>query len=326
MSRSVLIYGGGCIGAVVSFMISATIPARDLAIICRSNHEEVTRKGLTLHSTIWGKDLQISPMCFKTVEEAVERHRPEYDYVFITTKGQSKLDTNTEVVAPAISAQTAIVLMQNGIAIEAPWRERFPCNPIISAVLYLPVSQVEPSVFTHALHTEIQIGIYPSQCPEDDSRAEAACDELCAMLKRGGAAVTVEDDVQVARWKKILVNGSENPVCALTQLPDATFLQSSPLAIQRTRELMEEIAAIARAVGYPQIDQEVVEAQLSFITARPLPGVVPSMMADVKAKRPMEIEPLLGNLLMLAKESSTPSPRLQLVYALLKGLNLSYNS
>jgi 2-dehydropantoate 2-reductase len=321
--RSALVYGGGCIGAVTCYLLSRAICSSNIAVVCRSNFEHVRDKGFTIHSTIWGDALTVRPQAFTTPEQASLLHRPEYGYVFVTTKSQSKDATNTDAIAAVVSANTTIVLMQNGIAIETAWHQRFPQNPVLSVVLYLPVAQIEPSVFTHKLHTELQMGTYPTQTIPGDTHAANMCTELCAIFKQGGAAATIEQDIQVARWKKVLINGSENPICALTQLPDATFFRSSDRAIRCTKEVMGEIAAIACATGCLQIDQTVVQKQLEFLTARPLPGVVPSMMADVKATRPMEIDGILGNLLELAQETLTPTPRLEPIYSLVKGLDQS---
>jgi len=56
---------------------------------------------------------------------------------------------------------------------------------------------------------------------------------------------------------------------------------------------MVEVASIAQAVGYREIDAELIEFQLSRATARDLPGVEPSMLADALARRAMEVEAIV---------------------------------
>ena len=87
---------------------------------------------------------------------------------------------------------------------------------------------------------------------------------------------------------------------------------------------MEEVACIARAAGYSSIDSSVVERSMDFLTARKLPGVEPSTMADALASRSMEVEALVGNVLRLARKHEVDSPRIDLLYHLLNGLNESF--
>lgn len=86
---------------------------------------------------------------------------------------------------------------------------------------------------------------------------------------------------------------------------------------------MQEIALIARAGGCDAISDDVVQKQLDFLTSRPLPGVEPSMLADVKERRPMEVDAILGNLLLLAERHQVDTPRLETLYYLAVGLNRS---
>ncbi|CAH0022888.1 unnamed protein product [Clonostachys rhizophaga] len=315
---SALVYGGGCIGAVSAYLLSQKLSPERIALICRSNYKEIKENGITINSGLWGSQLNVRPAVYQSVDAAVAEQGFAYDYVFITTKAQSKEDTDTEAVASAISSTTAIVLMQNGVGIEDPWHTRFPDNPVISVVMYLPVTQTQPGVFSHALYHVFQIGTFPHNAPE---RHQSMAKNLSAILSLSGAKAAVFDDVQPCRWRKMLVNGSENPICALVQLPDVAFFQSSPGATQFTRDVMIEIASVARAAGYPAITDQVVQEQLDVMTGRPFPGVEPSMMADAMAGRQMEADAIIGNVVRIGSQYGVETPRLSTLYYLIQGLN-----
>ena len=51
------------------------------------------------------------------------------------------------MIEAAVSERTAIVLAQNGIGIEEEYAELCPNNTIISGVVWLPTTQVEPGMY-----------------------------------------------------------------------------------------------------------------------------------------------------------------------------------
>ncbi|OAQ65859.1 2-dehydropantoate 2-reductase [Pochonia chlamydosporia 170] len=318
---SVLIYGGGCIGAVATFLTSSAIPPQDIVLVCRSNFDVVSKDGITINSTLWGSGLVVKPTVVRSIHDASKLGK-QFDYVFITTKATTKKE-DIQAMVSIIAPHTSLVLMQNGIAIEQPFHEMFPTNPILSVVLYTPVAQTSPGVFSHALSARLLLGTYPASAPEGH---KTSAEKLKDLLQTGGASVTHEADIQVSRWKKILINASENPICALCRLPDATFFQSAPGAIQFMRDVMEEIARTARASGCTEIDDDVIQQQLDFLTIRELPGVVPSMMADALSGREMEVDALIGNVVDIAAENGVETPRLSTLYYLIRGLNCSFRT
>ena len=77
---------------------------------------------------------------------------------------------------------------------------------------------------------------------------------------------------------------------------------------------MEEVLAVAAAVGYP-LDAEAIERNLND-TAEMKPYRT-SMCLDLMAGRPLEVEAILGNAVRLARAKGVPVPHLETLYALL---------
>jgi 2-dehydropantoate 2-reductase len=85
---------------------------------------------------------------------------------------------------------------------------------------------------------------------------------------------------------------------------------------------MEEVVSVARAAGYAgQIGTQDVEMQMARSDARAWPGVEPSMLADVRAGRRMEVEAVLGEVVRVAREVGVAVPRLECLYTPLLGLD-----
>ncbi|KAI5863350.1 6-phosphogluconate dehydrogenase C-terminal domain-like protein [Durotheca rogersii] len=358
----VLIFGTGSLGACYAWVLSRVLPASHITAVCRSNYEEARRNGFTINSELWGNNLNVRPRVSRTVSDAVRQLRLEqqqqqqqqdtisdtassspsscFDYVIVATKAVPTTPTAAELIAPAVvPGRTAIVLLQNGIGIEATFAARFqPANAVLSAVAYLPATRVGPTVVRHTEVERLEVGTYPSTAPA--AHREAA-ERFVALLGTAGATARLRDDIQRSRWAKLLVNASWNPVCALTRLRDRQFLDATsssspsppPSSLggvqdggeddgrQFIEDVMHEIAAVARARGYTDVDAELVTRQASRAAARDPPGVEPSMLADALQGRTLEVEAIVGNVVRMARQERVPVPMLRTVYFLAKGLN-----
>jgi 2-dehydropantoate 2-reductase len=143
-------------------------------------------------------------------------------------------------------------------------------------------------------------------------------------LSSGDASVEVHSDVQSQRWSKALINSAWNPISALSQSADASSISSHPDYLQMVRDSLLEIAAIAQSCGYHEIDGSLVERQLARAMARTPPGIKLSMRLDAIAKKEMEVDAILGNLLAVAAKNSVRTPTLKLLFLLLNALNLGF--
>ncbi|KAI1757434.1 2-dehydropantoate 2-reductase [Xylaria castorea] len=338
MAPRVLIFGVGSVGTVYTWVLSRVIPESNITAICRSNYEAASQSGFTVNSTVWGSDLHVRPQVVRSVSEAVtESQSQPFDYIVVASKALRTTPSTAELIRPAITpGKTAVVLMQNGIGIEEEYARLYAGDdvPILSVVVYLPATQTAPAAVQHNVLEHLHIGTYPaSGVPETHKRAAQAFVDL---LKTAGATATLHDDVQAQRWGKLLVNGSWNPICALTRLRDVQFMRSAGShggakeneeneAVQLVRGVMLEIASIAQACGYDDVDEKVIDFQLGRATARDPPGIQPSMLADALDMKTIEVDAIIGNAVRIAKERKVPIPMLRTIYLLAQGLSASFS-
>lgn len=308
----ILLFGAGSVGAVYIYVF--TKGGAEVTAVCRSNYAAAKANGFTINSSFFG-DVHVHPNVVQDVSEA----SGPFDFVVVVSKSMPGLSpSQAELIKPAVGPETAIVLLQNGIAIEDEYASMFPENPIISGVVYIPATQTAPAVVLHKEIELLYLGTFPAAAPPPH---KAAVEALAAIITAGGGTAKVQDDVQLERWSKLMVNAAWNPTCALTRSRDAHFIASSPGAVDFVRKVMLEVAAVAQAAGYPTINEEMVKFQLGRATARKLPGVEPSMMADALAGRAMEVEAIVGNTVRLAKGYKIETPLLEALYTLAKALN-----
>ncbi|KAJ8126156.1 hypothetical protein O1611_g7482 [Lasiodiplodia mahajangana] len=334
----VLIFGTGSMGTVYAWVISRAVPETNITAICRSNYDVACQNGFTLHSTIWGNDLSVRPRVVCSISEAVAQAQSKpFDYILVTTKGLPTTPSTAELIRPAITpGRTAVVLIQNGIGIEEEFARLYAGDdvPIISTVAYLPATQIAPAVVKHDVVEHLHVGTYPATgVPETHKRAAQAFVDL---LTAAGATATLHDDIQAQRWGKLLINGSWNPICALTRLRDKQFVESGRKdgtgkeceeseTFQFVRDVMREIASVAQACGHKGINEELIEAQLDRIPKRGMPGIQPSMMADALEMRSLEVDAIVGNTVRIARDKNVPVPLLRTLYLLGQGLSTSFS-
>lgn len=309
---SVLLFGAGSIGAVYTYTFLQA--GAHVTAICRSNYSAVKKDGFTMYSKKFG-DVQFTPNVIRSAEEAANK---SWDYVVVCSKSvPGSKPSLADQIRPAVGPSTAIVLIQNGIQIEQEAAKAFRENPILSCVVYLPSTQTEPGVIHYSeMLNLLEIGTYPANAPESHKRT---ADQFSDLVIKGGGDAKVYDDIQPLRWSKLIINASWNPISALSLCTDADFLRSSPHAVDFVWAVMKEIVGLAQALKIEGIDEKLAEWQLSRAKKRTV-GVTPSMLQDVQANRPFEVEAIVGNTVRLAREKGVKMPLLDAIYALAKGL------
>jgi 2-dehydropantoate 2-reductase len=213
------------------------------------------------------------------------------------------------LIAPAVGAKTTIVLVANGIEVEAPLATAFPQNELVSGIAYAAVSREANGVIRHhSQYTRLILGRYPAG-------PSAVATTLVALLKQGGSSGAATEDIVGARWQKCAWNTVLNPISALGGGLGTQDMLGSDATTRFVREAIFEFSAFATAAGHP-LAGDTVDKLIEG--TRKLPNYVSSMGQDFLAGRPLETEALLGNVLRIAEARGVQAPRLGALYALLK--------
>jgi len=122
-----------------------------------------------------------------------------FDYILVTLKALPECYNVADIIAPAVTKDTTIVLIQNGLGVEEPITERFPDNPIVSIVAYIGTSQTEPGKIKMVGKESLVVGKYLGA--KRDSEKQRA--EFIELLKKGDCDVQVVEDVEKVRWQKL---------------------------------------------------------------------------------------------------------------------------
>ena len=314
----VCIFGAGAIGGYVGARLAMKGEA-DVSLVARGSHlAAMQANGLTLRQA--GETHVVRP----AVTDDPKSLGPQ-DYVILTLKAHG-LAKVIDQMQPLIGPDTAILFAQNGIPwwffhgvggrfegtrLESVdpggeiWRRIGP-ERALGSVVWQAAEIEAPGIIAHHYGERMPIGE-----PTGEKTERAA--RLSRLLTSAGIKSPVRPDLRGEIWLKLWGNLSFNPVSVLT-LGTLEELARDPGTHRVIRAMMEEARAVAEALGIAFA----VDAEERIAMAAKVGAHRTSMLQDVEAGRPTELDALLGVVLELARLVEIDTPSLQLVYDLCK--------
>jgi 2-dehydropantoate 2-reductase len=248
------------------------------------------------------------------------------DAVLVTVKSPS-LPAIAAGIAPLLHEETAVSFVMNGI----PWwyfhahggpldRRRLPLldpgdalwstvtpQRALGAIFWPACSVPAPGVVR--LLTGAGNG---TAFGEPDGRITRRIEAIAAAFRAAELPVSIASDIRTLIWQKLAFNLSAGPMCVLTETP-VRDTQTEDALITCSRQLLAEADGLARVMGITlDIDADNVVA-----TNRNL-GHRPSILQDLAAGRPMEIDALYSVPLEMARMAGVAMPTLELLASLIK--------
>ncbi len=234
---------------------------------------------------------------------------PQCDVVMVSLKSVNNHLLKT-MLPPLLHKRTLVVLIQNGIGLEADLQKDFPDLYIAAGLAFICSAKTEPGRVNHQCYGSINIGNY--SCKDS-----GVTDTVIADLKAAGVAVK-EVEYEEARWKKALWNMPFNgmTVALNTQTDLLLKNESSALLI---RQLMMEVIGAARHLGIKRLDSTF--ADLMIKMTQDMTPYSPSMKLDYEYHRPMEIYYLYTRPIEEAQKAGYSMPKMEMLEAELKFLS-----
>lgn len=323
----VCVYGAGAVGSLMASRLMQAGQA-EVSIVARGEHlRAISAHGLRL----------VSAQGESVGRPAAATDQPgtlaPQDIVFVTLKAMSQ---------PACAANIAALLKPGGHAVFAnngiPWWWKHGLAgaaplPLVDAggalwhtvgpqralacIIYSSSEITQPGVVLHRGNNRWLVG-------EPTGAPSVRLDATVALMQNAGFGAEACADIRREVWGKLLRNVPLNSICALTRLP-IDGVAADPELARMAHALMDEVVRIAAAQG-SDISAELAATHASFAhgggrEGTPLAGVRPSMLQDALAGRPMEVEAILGQVQLLARESGTPCPVLDGVVPLVRALD-----
>jgi len=246
-----------------------------------------------------------------TVTAASNPAALEADLLILACKG-SDLESLAERLEGHFAGAT-VMTVQNGLGAEevvgahGDW-------PLLSAVTFMSGTRVSDTHVEYILDTATWIGPYRDTTPAD-ARAVAE------LVVSSGLQAQAFDDLRPAQWSKLIFNATVNAVAALTGLPHDFHFAEGQLG-ELVHGLVEEGKATARAAG---VELHEDPWEMNVLATQRGHSHRPSMLEDVTAHRPTEIELITGALVREAGRAGVDVPLQTALYALVKAKEASYS-
>lgn len=135
MTQNILVVGTGAIGGFFASRF-ASVAGTNVSVVCRSNYNAVLNGGLRVTSPLFGDTTFRPTFTFANPDDArahTQKQRLSWHWLLISTKVLPELGDPSQLLEGLVDKDSSIVLMQNGLGIEAPYHKRFPHSPIVSA-------------------------------------------------------------------------------------------------------------------------------------------------------------------------------------------------
>jgi 2-dehydropantoate 2-reductase len=233
------------------------------------------------------------------------------DLVIVSCKGG-----DLEPLAASLAGRFAgatVMTTQNGLGAEevvaahGGW-------PILSSVTFMSGTRHDDSHVEYVLDTATWIGPSFGTTHTD---AEA----VAALIRSSGLRAEAFDDLRPAQWSKLIFNATVNAVAALTGLPHDFHFAEGMLG-GLVHGLVDEGKAVAAAAGVALREDP---WEMNVHATQRGHAHYPSMLEDVNARRPTEIELITGSLVREAERHGVPVPLHTTLYRLVKAKEASYS-
>jgi 2-dehydropantoate 2-reductase len=245
------------------------------------------------------------------------------DLVVLAVKGPA-----LAAAAPAVQAlcgpQTRVLTALNGV----PWwffdglpgpcaglvlqavdpsgrlRAAIPSQRVVGCVVHASSRTDGPARVRHGQGNGLVIGT-PAGGRDD------FVEGLAGLLGDAGFAVTVSERIQRETWFKLWGNMTMNPISALTGAASDRILDD-PLVRGFASAVMREAQAIGAAIGLP-IEQD---PEARHAVTRKLGSFKTSMLQDLEAGRPLELDALVGAVREIGARLGQATPHIDALFGL----------
>jgi len=302
----VCVAGAGAIGSLYASHL-----ARVCDVVVLARREEHARALVRHGLEVSGRSSFVSQPEATTDPAALG----EVDLVICACKG-----TDLEAVASRLEGRVpgaAVMTVQNGLGAEEVVR-RHGDWPLVSAVTFMSGTRHSDTHVEYILDTATWLGPYGGTSFE-------TVQEAADLIVSSGLKAEAFPDLRPAQWSKLVFNATVNAVSALTGLPHdfhfAAEARPSDLG-HLVHALVDEGKAVAAAAG---IELREDPWEMNVLATRRGSTHYPSMLEDIEAGRPTEIETITGALVREGERLGVPVPLHSALYRLVKAREDSYS-
>src|ERR1035441_6035875 len=315
-----LIAGAGAIGAYIGARMAQA--GFDVTLFARGPHLRAMQERGVQVKSIEG-DFVARPAIAGSLAEV-----GPVDFIFLVVKAHG-LPQLAPQLGPLLGPDTTVVSTQNGI----PWwyfqgfggdwdglclervdpggviSSAIEAHRVVGSIVYFSTEIPSPGVIQHIEGNRISLG-------EPDGSRSDRCRRIAEALIASGLRCPVTTRLRHEIWVKAMGNASLNPVSALTRATLAQMVRD-PGVSSVIRNIMQEVEAVSRKLGM----ELPVSIEQRMAGAEKVGEHKTSMLQDLEAGRPMELEALVGAVVEIGERVGLPMSHTKVVYSCAKLLS-----
>ena len=313
----ICVVGAGAIGGLLAARLARA--GHQVSVILRgANLAAVRERGLRLIEPDGSSFTETSIHATSALAEAGVQ-----DLVILALKAHQVADVAAGIPA-LLGPETRIVTMQNGIPwwyfhkLAGPYQGRalrsvdptgeaarhIDADRVIGSVVYPASEIIEPGVVRLIEGNKFSLG-------ELDGADSPSLRAVAEAFKGAGFRTPISRDIRADIWLKLWGNLSFNPISALTHATLEDICRFDP-----TRSLVAGMMGEAQAICVKLGAQVKVDIAQRIAGAQAVGAHKTSMLQDVEAGRPLELDALVGSVLELGEITETATPTVRAVHAL----------
>lgn len=290
---SYAVIGTGAIGGYYGAKLARA--GKEVHFLLHSDYEEVRKQGLRVDSC--DGDFRLPQV--NAYNDT--RQMPKADVVLVGLKSTNEHLLKT-LLPPLLHEKTLVILIQNGIGLEADVQAWFPDTALAAGLAFICSAKTEPGRINHQCYGSINIGNF--SCKDADLIQAVLADFIEAEIDAH------EVEYYEARWRKAVWNMPFNGMTVALQTQTDRLLKN-PATRQLIYEQMMEVIGAANALGVQGLDESFAQKMMQM-TDEMVP-YSPSMRLDFDFHRPMEIHYIYTRPIAEARAVGFEMPRLEML-------------
>lgn len=310
------IVGAGALGCYYGAKLSRA--GFDVHFLIRSDYEAVSANGLEIRS--FQGDFTVRPAIHRSAHEM-----GPCDLVIVGIKTTDNA-VLAELLPEVMGESTVVLTLQNGLGneefigriIEQTAAKRgwpIPAGGgmerVIGGTAFLCSNRIAPGVISHTSQGWIRMA-------EAQGPPRARTRAIAEMFRAAQVECEVYDSLLQARWEKLVWNIPFNGLGVAAESADTAVILADESLCGAARGLMEEVIAGAAGEGI-SIAPGFIDRMMELTAA--MGAYKSSMQLDYEAGRPLEVEAILGEPLRRARKAGVATPRLEMLYGIVKRRN-----
>lgn len=300
MAHTSYILGAGSLGLLYAARLALT--GKSVCLLVKHKQVNHLTLGITLHQGV----ASLAKRVFVRVKSQPEPRLQIQQLILATKAGQAAAALQTWL--PNLNPEAEILLLQNGLGSQAEVAKLVqPQHTLLAASVTEAAFLAEPAKVVHSGQGNTQLGRW---CGPDQQAAA----RWASRLTLAGLNTQAVEPIRPALWHKLALNAVINPLTALHKIENGAL--ASREYQPQVQRLCQETLQLFQRLGLEEPEGGLAYRLEQVILATA--ANKSSMLQDLQAGRPTELDYITGALLKAAQAVKLKLPAHQQIYQQIK--------